>query len=258
MRTLLIAALALASAACQPSVEQRAASAKAVIDRYCTDCHNDAERAGELTLERVALTDIGAHADVWEAVVRKLRGRMMPPAGEPLPEAAATDGLVAYLEERLDTAAAARPNPGAKSLHRLNRTEYGNAIRDLLALDIDASAYLPNDSEAYGFDNIADVLGTDPSLLDRYLSAAWKITSAAMGDLNLAPAVATYRVPPDRSQRDHVDGLPLGTRGGMLVSHHFPVDGEYVIKPKLWRNTVDVVRGTETPHDLEVSLDGAR
>ncbi len=256
MRILPVVALALASAACQPSVEQRAASAKTVIDRYCTDCHNDAERAGELTLERVALTDVGAHADVWETVVRKLRGRMMPPAGEPLPEAAATDELVAYLEERLDVAAAARPNPGAKSLHRLNRTEYGNAIRDLLALDIDASAYLPNDSEAYGFDNIADVLGTDPSLLDRYLSAAWKITSAAMGDLNLAPAVATYRVPPDRSQRDHVDGLPLGTRGGMLVSHYFPVDGEYVIKPKLWRNTVDVVRGTETPHDLEVSLDG--
>jgi hypothetical protein len=102
------------------------------------------------------------------------------------------------------------------------------------------------------------VLGTDPSLMDRYLSAAWKITSAAMGDTDIAPAVATYRVPPDRSQRDHVEGLPLGTRGGMLVSHHFPVDGEYVIRPKLWRNTVDVVRGTETPHDLEVSLDGAQ
>ena len=258
MRALAIVTLALASAACQPSDEQRAAAAKDVIDRYCTDCHNDAERTGELTLERMALTDVGAHADVWETVVKKLRGRMMPPAGEPLPEAAATDELVAYLEQQLDSAAAAQPNPGTKSLHRLNRTEYGNAIRDLLALDVDATAYLPNDSEAYGFDNIADVLGTDPSLMDRYLSAAWKITSAAMGDLNLAPAVSTYRVPPDRSQRDHVDGLPLGTRGGMLVSHHFPVDGEYVIKPKLWRNTVDVVRGTETPHDLEVSLDGAQ
>ncbi len=182
----------------------------------------------------------------------------MPPAGEPLPEAAATDELVAYLEQQLDAAAAANPNPGRKSLHRLNRTEYGNAIRDLLALDIDASAYLPNDSEAYGFDNIADVLGTDPSLMDRYLSAAWKITSAAMGDTDIAPAVTTYRVPPDRSQRDHVEGLPFGTRGGMLVSHYFPVDGEYVIRPRLWRNTVDVVRGTETPHDLEVSLDGAQ
>ena len=160
---------------------------------------------------------------------------MMPPAGEPLPEGAATDELVTYLEEQLDLAAAADPNPGRKSLHRLNRTEYGNAVRDLLALDIDASAYLPNDSEAYGFDNIADVLGTDPSLMDRYLSAAWKITSAAMGDTDIAPAVATYRVPPDRSQRDHLAGLPLGTRGGMLVSHHFPVDGEYVIRPRLWR-----------------------
>jgi hypothetical protein len=258
MRALPVLALALASAACQPSVEERAAEAKSVIDRYCTDCHNDAERTAELTLEGLALTDVGAHAEVWETVVRKLRGRMMPPAGEPLPEAAATDELVAYLEQQLDLAAAANPNPGVKSLHRLNRTEYGNAIRDLLALEIDASAYLPNDSEAYGFDNIADVLGTDPSLLDRYLSAAWKITSAAIGDTDIAPAVATYRVPPDRSQRDHVAGLPLGTRGGMLVSHYFPVDGEYVIKPKLWRNTVDVVRGTETPHDLEVSLDGAQ
>jgi hypothetical protein len=253
-----LALLGALAAGCQPSVEERAATAKDVIGRYCTDCHNDAERTGELTLEGMALTDVGAHAEVWETVVRKLRGRMMPPAGEPLPEAAAADELVAYLEEQLDLAAATNPNPGRKSLHRLNRTEYGNAIRDLLALDIDASAYLPNDSEAYGFDNIADVLGTDPSLMDRYLSAAWKITSAAMGDTDIAAAVSTYRVPPDRSQRDHVEGLPLGTRGGMLVSHYFPVDGEYVIRPKLWRNTVDVVRGTETPHDLEVSLDGAQ
>jgi hypothetical protein len=249
---------ALVAAGCQPSVEQRAAAAKDVIDGYCIDCHNDAERTGELTLERLALTDVGAHAEVWEAVVKKLRGRMMPPAGEPLPDAELTTELVAFLESELDAAAAAQPNPGAKSLHRLNRTEYGNAIRDLLALEINANALLPNDSEAYGFDNIADVLGTDPSLMDRYLSAAWKITSAAIGDVDLAPSVATYRVPPDRSQHDHVEGLPFGTRGGMLVSHHFPVDGEYVIKPRLWRNTVDVVRGTETPHDLEVSLDGAR
>jgi hypothetical protein len=258
MRALPVIAFAVAAAGCQPSVEERAAAAKDVIDGYCVDCHNDAERTGDLTLERVALTDVGAHAEAWEAVVRKLRGRMMPPAGEPLPDAAATNELVAYLEDQLDVAAAANPNPGRKSLHRLNRTEYGNAIRDLLALDIDASAYLPNDSEAYGFDNIADVLGTDPSLMDRYLSAAWKITSAAMGDTDIAPAVTTYRVPPDRSQRDHVEGLPFGTRGGMLVSHYFPVDGEYVVRPRLWRNTVDVVRGTETPHDLEVSLDGAQ
>jgi hypothetical protein len=258
MRALPLVAIALVSAGCQPSVEERAATATDVIDRYCTDCHNDAERTGELTLERVDLGNVGAHAEVWETVVKKLRGRMMPPAGEPLPDAEATTELVAFLETQLDAAAAANPNPGLKSLHRLNRTEYGNAIRDLLALDINASALLPNDSEAYGFDNIADVLGTDPSLMDRYLSAAWKVTSAAMGDTDIAPAVTTYRVPPDRSQADHAEGLPFGTRGGMLVSHHFPVDGEYIIRPRLWRNTVDVMRGTETPHDLEVSLDGGR
>jgi hypothetical protein len=254
--TLLLVALTLTG--CEPNVEEQAATAKGVLDRYCTDCHNDAERTAELTLERVALTDVGAHAEVWETVVRKLNGRMMPPAGEPLPDAAATRELVAFLEGQLDAAAAANPNPGVKALHRLNRTEYGNAIRDLLSLTINANAYLPNDTEAYGFDNIADVLGTDPSLMDRYLSAAWKVTSAAMGDTDIAAAVSTYRVPPDHSQWDHVAGLPFGTRGGMLVSHHFPVDGEYVIKPRLWRNTVDVVRGTETPHDLEVSLDGER
>jgi hypothetical protein len=258
MRALPVATLALACAACQPSVEERAAAATDVLDEYCTDCHNDAERTAELTFESTALTDVAAHAEVWETVVKKLRGRMMPPAGEPLPDAQTTNELVTFLESQLDAAAAANPNPGAKSLHRLNRTEYGNAIRDLLALEVNANALLPNDSEAYGFDNIADVLGTDPSLMDRYLSAAWKITSAAMGDTDIAPAVATYRVPPDRSQVDYVEGLPLGTRGGMLVSHHFPVDGEYVIRPRLWRNTVDVVRGTETPHDLEVSLDGER
>jgi uncharacterized protein DUF1592/uncharacterized protein DUF1588/uncharacterized protein DUF1587/uncharacterized protein DUF1595/uncharacterized protein DUF1585/cytochrome c len=258
MRALLVSALAVAAAGCQPSAEERAASARAVVDRYCTDCHNDAERTAELSLESLAFDDVGAHAEAWETVVKKLRGRMMPPAGEPLPDAAATDELVAFLEGALDAAAAARPNPGRKSLHRLNRSEYGNAVRDLLGLTIDAGALLPNDSEAYGFDNIADVLGTDPSLMDRYLTAAWKVTSAAIGDTDIAPAVATYRVPPDRSQTDQVEGLPFGTRGGMLVSHHFPVDGEYLIKPRLWRNTVDVVRGTETPHDLEVSLDGAR
>jgi hypothetical protein len=255
-----IAALsaALACAACTPSAERQANEAKATIERFCTDCHNDAERTADLTLQHVPLTDVAAHADVWEKVVRKLRGNMMPPTGEPMPEDAATQQVVAYLEDRLDAAAAAHPNPGRKSLHRLNRTEYGNAIRDLFALEINPAALLPNDSEAYGFDNIADVLGTDPSLMDRYLSAAWKVTSAAIGDTDIAPSVSTYRVPPDRSQGDHIEGLPFGTRGGMLVSHHFPVDGEYLIRPKLWRNTVDVMRGTETPHDLEVSLDGAR
>jgi hypothetical protein len=256
----LLPAFALTLAAChsEPSTEQLAASTKAAIDKYCTDCHNDAERTGDLSLEHVSMQDVANHPEIWEEVAHKLRGRMMPPADALIPDAATTDSVVAYVESQLDRAAIEHPNPGLKSLHRLNRTEYGNAVRDLLALEINPAALLPNDSEAYGFDNIADVLGTDPSLMDRYLSAAWKVTSAAIGDVSMTAAVSTYRVPPDRSQGDHVEGLPFGTRGGMLVSHYFPVDGEYVIRPKLWRNTVDVVRGTETPHDLEVSIDGAR
>jgi len=250
--------IAIAAAGCQPSQEERAANVAATVRTYCVECHNDAERTANFTLERVPVDDVAAHGEVWEEVVRKIRGRMMPPTGGDLPAAETLDEVVAYLESELDAAAERHPNPGKKSLHRLNRTEYGNAIRDLLALEIDAQALLPNDSEAYGFDNIADVLGTDPSLMDRYLTAAWKITSAAIGDVNIPPAVTTYRVPPDRSQHGHVEGLPFGTRGGMLVRHFFPVDGEYRIRPRLWRNTVDVVRGTETPHELEVSLDGAR
>ena len=133
LRTVALTA-ALGCAACQPNVQQQAVAAKATIEHYCTDCHNDAERTGELTLQRVSLTDVAAHTDMWEKVVRKLRGGMMPPSGEPLPDADTTQQLVAYLEDRLDAAAEAHPNPGRKSLHRLNRTEYGNAIRDLLAL----------------------------------------------------------------------------------------------------------------------------
>ncbi|WP_428096438.1 DUF1592 domain-containing protein [Candidatus Rariloculus sp.] len=229
-----------------------------LVGTFCLDCHNDIEQVAELSFEQLDFAAIGEHPEIWETVVWKLRGRMMPPAGGPLPDAAQTDALVSYVETALDDLAVANPNPGRKSLHRLNRTEYGNAIHDLLAYKIDSTAMLPNDSEAYGFDNIADVLGTDPSLMDRYLAAAWKIASAAVGATDITPAVTTYRVPPDRSQTDHVAGLPFGTRGGTLVEHYFPVDGEYLIKPKLWRNTVDVVRGTETPHELEISLDGSR
>jgi hypothetical protein len=229
-----------------------------MIETHCLDCHNRAEAAGDLSLEARDLAAVNQNAELWEKVIYKLRGRMMPPAGESLPDTTTIDGFVAYLEGQLDTFAAENPNPGRKALHRINRTEYGYAIRDLLALEIDVANLLPADSEAYGFDNIADVLGTDPSLMDRYVSAAWKITSAAMGDPDVPSTVATYTIPSDRSQLDHVAGLPFGTRGGLLVNHHFPVDGEYIIRPKLWRNTVDVVRGTESPHDLEISLDGGQ
>ena len=176
----------------------------------------------------------------------------------PRPDKATLDGLASFLETSLDRAYAAKPNPGHATMHRLNRTEYANAIRDLLGLEIDATELLPPDDESSGFDNIADVLRVSPSLMERYLSASWNISRLAVGNTSIAPATATYRVRPDLSQDQHIEGLPLGTRGGVLVRHNFPIDGEYIVKVRLWRNTFDLMRGMEDAHQIEVSLDGAR
>jgi hypothetical protein len=176
----------------------------------------------------------------------------------PRPDAATLDAFVTHLEATIDRAAAAAPKPGRTALHRLNRAEYQNAIRDLLALEIDATALLPPDDESSGFDNIADVLTVSPSLMERYLSASWNISRTALGNVNITPGTVTYRVRPDLSQDQHIDGLPPGTRGGMKVEHTFPVDGEYVIRLRLWRNTFDLMRGMEDPHDIEIAMDGAR
>ena len=183
---------------------------------------------------------------------------MMPPSGMPRPDAAALDGFVGYVETSIDRAAIASPRPGRTALHRLNRAEYANAIRDLLALDIDTAALLPPDDESSGFDNIADVLTVSPSLMERYLSASWNISRMAMGNVALTPSTATYRVRPDLSQDQHIDGMPPGTRGGLLIEHAFPVDAEYVIKLRLWRNTFDLMRGMEDPHEIEIAMDGVR
>jgi hypothetical protein len=182
----------------------------------------------------------------------------MPPQPMPRPEQAVLDGFATFVEDALDRAAAANPNPGRSTVHRLNRAEYGSAIRDLLDLEIDAAAILPPDDESSGFDNIADVLKVSPSLMERYLSASWNISRAAIGNPGISPITSVYRVRPDLSQDQHIDGLPLGTRGGILVDHHFPVDGEYVIKVRLWRNTFDLMRGMEDAHEIEISLDGER
>jgi mono/diheme cytochrome c family protein len=230
----------------------------ALVKTYCVTCHNDRTRSGELSLEHADLTDIPTHADLWEKVIRKVRAGMMPPAGMPRPEAATLEAFVGHLESTIDRAAAASPRPGRTALHRLNRAEYANAIRDLLSLQIDATALLPPDDESSGFDNIADVLTVSPSLMERYLSASWNISRLALGNVNITPSTATYRVRPDLSQDQHIEGLPPGTRGGMKIEHTFPVDGEYVIKLRLWRNTFDLMRGMEDPHDIEIALDGAR
>ncbi len=228
------------------------------LNKYCTGCHNDKARTGGLSLQSMDLANPTRNAETWEKVIRKLRTGAMPPPGLPRPDHDASNGLASYLETSLDRAAAATPNPGHASMHRLNRTEYANAIHDLLGLDIDSAALLPPDDESNGFDNIADVLRMSPSLMERYLSASWNISREAVGDMNIASATTTYRVRPDLSQDQHIEGLPLGTRGGIAVKHYFPLDAEYIIKVRLWRNTFDLMRGMEDPHQIEISIDGQR
>src|SRR4029078_8869168 len=175
------------------------------------------------------------------------------------PEKSALDTLAAYLETSIDKAAAASPNPGRTVLHRHNRAEYGNAIRDFFGLDaVDITQYLPPDPEAYGFDNIADSLGTSPALMERYLSVAWKITRIALGSTKIPTTTETFIARMDLTQRDHIEGLPLGTRGGMAIQYNFPVDAEYEIRPKLWANTVEQIGGLEHPDTLEITFDGER
>jgi hypothetical protein len=231
---------------------------RALIDKYCVTCHSDRAKTAGLTLENRDLSRAPEDAEVWEKALRKLRGGMMPPQGMPRPAQSNIDALVSFLETSIDRAALAKPNPGRSPLHRLNRAEYANAIRDLLSLEVDATSLLPADDESNGFDNIADVLRVSPSLLEQYLTASRKISSLAIGDSVIAPASQVYRVPPDRSQENHVEGLPLGTRGGLLVRHNFPLDADYDFSVGLLQNIVGYMPGLEWPHQLEITIDGVR
>ena len=245
-----------------PPAQDTAFAPRALLDRYCVACHNDRTRQAGLTLQSVDAEHAGrvpGEVEVWEKVVRKLRARAMPPPGRPRPNAAAYDAAAAALEAALDRAAADNPNPGRPPIHRLNRVEYRNAIRDLLALDIDERALLPPDESGYGFDNIADVLAISPVLLDRYMAAAGKISRLALGDAAIRPAVETYTVPYTLWQEGRMsEDLPFGSRGGLAVRHHFPLDGEYVIRLRLQRAYGNHIRGLQTPNDLELRLDRAR
>ena len=226
---------------------------------YCVTCHNDKLKTGGLSLETLTLDRAGADADTWEKVVRKVRAGLMPPAGAKRPERAALDAFAGSIERAIDRAAAANPNPGRAPLHRMNRVEYANAIRDLLALDVDGSTLLPADDSSHGFDNIADVLAVSPSLLERYVSAAAKISRLAVGERDAAPAQVTYTVKGDLSQNQTLEGQPLGTRGGTVVTHNFPVDGEYLIKLSLLKLSFGQVFGEGAEgEELEVTLNGQR
>ena len=235
---------------------------RALLDRYCVACHNDRARQAGVTLQTIDTDQIGQIAEdveVWEKVVRKLRARAMPPPGRPRPDDAVYDAVAASLESALDHAAAADPNPGRPPIHRLNRAEYRNAIRDLLALEIDERALLPPDESGYGFDNIADVLAISPVLLDRYMVAAEKVSRLALGDASIRPAVQKHTVPYTLWQDGRMsEELPFGSRGGLAVRHHFPLDGEYVIKMTLQRAYGNHIRGLGEPNDIELRVDRRR
>ena len=233
-----------------------------VVNQYCVGCHNSrattSATASGVVLDRAELTRVAADGAMWEKVIRKLRAGAMPPSGMPRPDAATQHALVSFLETTLDRKAAEHPNPGRHLPHRLNRAEYENAIRDLLALDVDASTLLPPDDSVDGFDNNADSLGVSPSLLERYLSAAAKISALAVGDPTIGPSSETYRIRGDASQTGQNEALPPGTRGGLMALHTFPLDGEYVIKVKLLEINLGSIRGLEYQHQLEVTVDGER
>jgi mono/diheme cytochrome c family protein len=237
---------------------QSAATIRPILNQYCVTCHNQKLKTGGLTLENLNLENAAADGEVWEKVIRKLRAGTMPPPGLPRPDRATYASTVSWLSGQLDQAAKANPYAGRPALHRLNRAEYGNAIRDLLALDIDASTLLPPDDSAYGFDNISDALGVSPALQERYLAAAIKIAAVATGDPDISPTSQTWLIRQDLTQNQHLEQMPLGTVGGTLAHYNFPLSAEYRLQAKLYRTNLNIVRGLETAHQVEFSVDGKR
>ena len=230
---------------------------QALVKQYCVACHTGKAPAGGLALNVAELENIGPHAAAWEKVVRKMRAGVMPPAGLPRPPKPVYDAAASWLETQLDRAAAAHPNPGrTEALHRLNRAEYQNSVRDLLSLNIDTKELLPADDGSYGFDNIAGVLKVSQTLMERYLSVARAVSRSAVGAPPRTPEAVTFRLPPGLPQYDHVEGLPFGTRGGTLLEYNFPSDGEYEIRVQLQRASGGVISGLSEEHQMEVGLDG--
>jgi len=256
-----IAAATQATGPATPATDQKsqqpADSPRALLDKYCVSCHNGRLKTAGLVLDRDAadVGNVAARGELWEKVLRKVRTQAMPPTGSRRPSPAEYAALTTSLEQALDSAAAAHPNPGRPTAHRLNRAEYALAIRDLLGVDVDVRSMLPADDSGYGFDNVADVLSVSPGLLERYMLAAGKVGRVAVGDPTIPVATATYRVPPLSAQTDRMsEDLPFASRGGLSVRHTFPLDGEYVVKVRLQRTYTELIRGMADPHQLEVRV----
>jgi hypothetical protein len=260
--------LSAATSSAEKNVSAASAAHRAVFDQqtfwqttkvYCDTCHFGPKARAKLNLESLDLSNLANNGETWEKVLRKLRNREMPPAGNPRPQEATYVALISAIENERDRVAETRPNPGRPTLHRLNRTEYANAIRDLLALDIDVSEILPADDIGYGFDNIGDVLQVSPVLLERYLSAARKISRTAVGDMTLPASYQTYTVPHGLIQDERLsETAPVGSRGGTAIRHFFPVDGEYEIAISLQRSRDDEYLGFERERKLDLRLDDQR
>lgn len=231
---------------------------QSMIDGYCLECHNLDDFEGGFAFDLMNLQDIGVDAEFWEKVVKKIRGSYMPPVGQPRPDSNAYIGFVEWLEDGLDREALAGVNPGRPGLYRLNRTEYATVIRDMLGMDIDIEAILPPDNSSYGFDNIASILGVSTTLLEGYLAAADRVSAIAVGDPEFAAEEAHYPVSNNLSQDEYIEGLPLGTRGGVLIEHNFPLDAIYEINTRFVGNSVDAIRGLQFPHQFEIAIDGKR
>jgi mono/diheme cytochrome c family protein len=256
------------SAVAQAQAPASAATpAASLVQTYCVSCHNDRARVGGFSLTAADGVRPGATPEAWEKVVVKLRSRSMPPAGMPRPDNTTYDAAATWLEQELDSAALARPDPGRPAdLHRLNRGEYANAIRDLLGIDADAAALLPPDAQAHGFDTNADALSMEPALLDRYLTAAAKIARIAVGDPSMSPSVERYTAVKGNAneqtwlwQTERLsEDFPLGSRGGIAARHYFPVDGEYDVRVRLARTYADVIRGLQAQSEIDVRVDGVR
>ncbi len=246
-----------------PGTTENPASPKnhrAVLDRYCVTCHNQRLKTADLMLDQVNPDQVNTAAMIWEKVARKLRSGQMPPAGVPRPDARSYSELAGYLEEELDRAYDRNPDPGrVPSFHRLNRAEYTNAIRDLLAIEVDGEALLPPDDSGFGFDTVAEMLTVSPLLIERYLAAAEQISRIAIGDPGTRPVLKSYKVPLRLIQDERMgEELPFGSRGGISVRYHFPLDGEYTIRVRLQRNNIDYIRGMAEPNLLDIRVDGVR